>query len=68
MAKLRIQKHKAVHPKFIDEGLIRVADDLVKSILNACWTWNGKPNLHAPTSHMKSAMWAYEDYKQEIKG
>lgn len=64
MAKLRIQKHKAVHPRYIDEALIRYTDDLVLSIQNANWT----RGLTGPTQHMNQAIYTYFDYRKELLG
>lgn len=63
MAKLKIQKHKAVHPKFIDEALIRMADDLVLSILNC-----DKGHMKYPTQHMRQAIFNFSDYRTELLG
>jgi len=63
VAKLKVQKHKAVHHKFIDEALIRYADDLVSAIMYCDERW-----MRYPTPHMRRAMEIYSDYRKELIG
>lgn len=60
----KIQHHKPVHPTIVDETLVRLADDLVLSILGAAWD----RGLTHPTPHMNQAIYTYSDYRKEILG
>jgi hypothetical protein len=54
--------------RIVDEHLVKLADDLVLSILNAYWQHKGKNNLNGPTPHMQEAIYNFSDYRKELLG
>jgi hypothetical protein len=44
------------------EELLKLGNDLVKSIKNAGWLNKNRPNLTGPTDHMKAAIENFEEY------